>query len=350
MINLSGIPLASFGLLWRIVDGEATPKNSPKISSGGSNCGCRFEERCGILPRMLAALLAVVLFSMSGVAGERTARYWGGQQGNLLRLFFATLLMWSVTLIWFRESLRAETFGWLFFSGIVGFGLGDIALFLAYVRIGARLTILLNLCTAPVWGALLEWLWLGTILTGTQFAAGALILGGVSLALLAQPLGPGRGSRAIGILCGLAAGCGQGMGAVISRKAFEVAGHAGFSINGFSAAAQRVSGGFLTALTLMVVLSATGAIHSRFAAITNRRRACLWLATTTLCGPVLGVSCFQWSLLDLPAAITMALVATTPIAMIPLTMLLEREQPRALSIVGSLLAVAGVVWMVMLRH
>lgn len=299
---------------------------------------------------MLAALLTVVFFSLSGVAGERTARYWGGQRGNLLRLFFATILMGGVTLIWFRESLRAETFGWLFFSGVVGFGLGDIALFLAYVRIGARLTILLNLCTAPIWGALLEWVWLGTILNGSQLAASAVILGGVTVALLAQPLGIGRGSRMAGILCGLAAGCGQGMGAVISRKAFDVAGGAGFFINGFSAAAQRVSGGFLTVLAVMLVISATGTLHSRPTATATRRHALLWLAATTLCGPVLGVSCFQWSLLDLPAGITMALVSTTPIAMIPLTMWVEGERPRGLSICGSVLAISGVVWMVILRH
>lgn len=299
---------------------------------------------------MLAALLTVVLFSLSGLAGERTARYWGGQQGNFLRLFLATLLMWAVTLAFFRESLRAETFGWLFFSGVVGFGLGDIALFLAYVRIGARLTILLNLCTAPVWGAWLERLWLGTTLNGSQLAASAVILGGVSVALLARPPGTSHGSRAVGILCGLAAGCGQGMGAVISRKAFEVAGQSGFALNGFSAASQRVAGGFVTVMVVMIAIALIGKSHSRPTATTTRSHMFLWLAMTTLCGPILGVSCFQWSLLALPAAITMAVVATTPVAMIPLTMWADGERPKLLSIVGSLAAVSGVVWMLLIEH
>jgi len=304
-------------------------------------------ECCG---RMFAALLTVVLFSLSGLAGERTARYWGGQQGNFLRLILATVLMWAVTLMFFRDSLRPETFGWLFFSGVVGFGLGDIALFLAYVRIGARLTILMNLCTAPLWGALLERAWLGTTLNGPQLAAGFLILGGVSVALLSRPPGTSHGSRAVGILCGIAAGCGQGMGAVISRKAFEVAGQAGFALNGFSAASQRVAGGFATVLVVMVVIALIGRTHSRPSAATTRPRMVLWLAMTTLCGPILGVSCFQWSLLDLPAAITMAVVATTPVAMIPLTMWADGECPKLLSISGSLVAVAGVIWMVLIEH
>jgi len=299
---------------------------------------------------MFAALLTVVLFSVSGIAGERSARYLGGQRANLIRLFLAAMSMGAFTLIFFRESLRPETFGWLFFSGIVGFGVGDIALFLAYVRIGARLTILLNLCTAPIWSALLEMAWLGTTLTPLQLAAGAIILSGVSMALLARAPGVGHGSRVVGVICGLTAGCGQGLGAVISRKAFEVAADGGFVLNGFSAATQRVMGGFFTALVVLVVIYAMGRSHSRATSAAPLSKKLLWLTATTLCGPVLGVSCFQWSLMELPSAISTAVVATTPIAMIPLTMWIDREHPRPLSVLGAFTAVAGVVLMVLIKH
>lgn len=296
---------------------------------------------------MIAALLTVMLFAFSGVAGERSARYWGGQQANLLRLLLATGLMGAVTLTVFRDSVRPETVWWLLASGVVGFGIGDIALFLAYVRIGARLTILLNLCTAPLWSAALERVWLGTRLSPTQLLAGAVILSGVAIALAARPSTAVRGSRLAGVLCGLVAGCGQGLGAVISRKAFEVADASGFALNGFSAAAQRVAGGCLTALLFVAVLAMVGRTHSRPRETTTRSRAWAWLAATTLCGPVLGVSAFQWSLLTLPAGVTTALTATSPVAMIPLVMWLDRERPPLLSVAGSCVAVAGVILMVL---
>ena len=299
---------------------------------------------------MFAALLTVLLFSVSGIAGERSARYLGGQRANLLRLFFATAVMGVVTVVFFRESIRTETFGWLFFSGIVGFGLGDIALFLAYVRIGARLTILLNLCTAPLWSALLERVWLGTTLSGIQLFAGGIILAGVAMALLARPPGGGQGSRVVGILCGLTAGCGQGLGAVISRKAFEVATVDGFVLNGMSAAAQRVLGGFFTALVVWAVIYMIGKSHSRPKVSASQGKKILWLAATTLCGPILGVSCFQWSLMELPSAISTAVVATTPIAMIPLAIWIDRERLRPLSVLGAITAVAGVVLLVLIEH
>ncbi len=301
---------------------------------------------------MLPALLTVLLFACSGIAGERAARYWGGQLANLLRLFLAAGILATGTLLLFPSSLRWETFGWLFLSGIVGFGLGDIALFLAYVRIGARLTILLNLCTAPIWSSITEWAWLGTGLSIQEIAAIGVILAGVILALLSRPALAPQGQARInwtGVLCGIGAGMGQGIGAVISRNAFELADKGGFLLNGFSAAAQRVCGGFLTVLLVFLAFSALGKNHIRPMAVDSKRPAFAWLVATTICGPVLGVSCFQWSLIQLPSGIANAVVAMTPIAMIPLVMIVDGERPRALSIAGACLAVAGVILLLQLK-
>ena len=295
---------------------------------------------------MIPALVTVLLFACSGVAGERAARHWGGQLANLLRLFLATDILATGTLILFPASLRWETFGWLLLSGVVGFGLGDIALFFAYVRIGARLTILLSLCTAPLWSSIAEWVWLGTRLTGGEMVAGAVILSGVTMAVLSRLASELRGRTRIGILCGLGAGIGQGTGAVISRHAFELAEKGGFALNGFSAAAQRVCGGFLTVLLVFAVFAATGRNHARPPVFAGRRPAFGWLLATTLCGPVLGVSCFQWALIQLPAGLVNAVVAMTPIAMIPLVMAIDGERPRALSVAGACVAVAGVILLI----
>jgi drug/metabolite transporter (DMT)-like permease len=294
---------------------------------------------------MVPALLTVLLFAWSGVASERAARFWGGQLANLLRLFVAGTVLMAGTLAWFPASMRWETFGWMFLSGVVGFGLGDIALFLAYVRIGARLTVLLNLCTAPIWSSLTEWIWLGTQLTPGEMAAGAVILCGVVLAILSRtPSKPhATGARWVGILCGLAAGMGQGIGAVISRHAFGLASRDGFVLNGFSAAAQRVCGGFLTVLLVVILSTWVGKHHIRPLSLANKGPAFGWLLASALAGPILGVTCFQWSLLELPAGLVTAVVAMTPIAMIPLVMVMDGERPQAMSIAGACLAVAGVI-------
>ena len=68
-----------------------------------------------------------------------------------------------------------------------------------------------------------------------------------------------------------------------------------------------------------------------------------WLLGAALFGPVIGVSCFQWALSSLQSGIVLAVVATTPIVMIPLAAWNEHDHPSRLALVGALLAVAGVV-------
>ncbi|MFO1530063.1 MAG: EamA family transporter [Kiritimatiellia bacterium] len=141
---------------------------------------------------MFAALLTVILFAASAVAAERAARYWSGPRANLIRLTLATLIMGTVTLAFYRATLELHTYGWLFLSGVIGFGLGDIALFMAckYVRVGARLTILLNPAPRRSGGAGGRSRWMGVGLTPSEMGAGVVILAGVAMAILSRDRGP----------------------------------------------------------------------------------------------------------------------------------------------------------------
>src|SRR2546421_87660 len=131
---------------------------------------------------MLPALLTTVLFSLSVISGHRSAKLIGGTEANFWRLTCATLFL-SVWAFGFGIGVGGAAFGWFFFSGVMGIGLGDVALFQALPRLGSRLSLLLIQClTAPI-GALIEWVWLGTSLTWLQLVGGAAILLGVGVAL-----------------------------------------------------------------------------------------------------------------------------------------------------------------------
>ena len=82
----------------------------------------------------------------------------------------------------FGQGLGGASFPLFLLSGIIGVG-ADVFLFQSYPLLGARLTILIIQCGAALVGAVVEWLWQGTQLTGWQIAAGATILTGVALAL-----------------------------------------------------------------------------------------------------------------------------------------------------------------------
>ena len=131
---------------------------------------------------MLPALFTTLLWSVSVVGATRSTRHLGGPAANLTRLCLATILLalWAYT---FGKGLGGAGLWFFVWSGFVGFGLGDLALYEALPRLGSRLTLLLSQCLAAPVGAVVEWLWLGTTLTVAQMVAGLVILAGVAVGL-----------------------------------------------------------------------------------------------------------------------------------------------------------------------
>lgn len=297
---------------------------------------------------MLAAILTTFFFALSGVTGQRVAVRLGGLWGNMLRLTIAAVVLGVVVAILWPHSIRKESFAWFFFSGLIGFGVGDVGLFLAYERLGSRLTFLLNLCLAPLFAMLLEFIWLGNGVSWVVVLCAGMILIGVTMAIR-----PGahsrqrierRGNFWTGIVFAIMAGCGQGSGAVISRKAEEVAREIGVAVTGVSAAFQRVVAGLLFAAVavLLIRLFARKELWQDWRSPFNGKVA-PWLFGAALFGPVIGVSFFQWALQSLESGIVLAVVATTPIVLMPLAAVTEGDHPSRLAIGGAVIAVTGVI-------
>lgn len=254
-----------------------------------------------------------------------------------------------------------EAFPWFFLSGLIGFGIGDVALYQALPRLGSPLTSTMTQCLAPPFAAIAEWLWLGQALTWQQSVAILVILAGVALALLPRKVIPGDGARVIsgaGLLWGVVAGLGTGLGAVISRKGFAVSVAAEEPLDGANAAFQRVIAGLLfSGLTLLVVRwqqhgysTRPQDLPSAAVAVEKWRRLWPWVVGNSLLGSTLGISFMQWALSsNTSAAVVLAIISTTPLAVMPLARLFEGEHLARRSMVGAIIAVSGVVGLVLTR-
>ena len=301
---------------------------------------------------MIPALLATFLFCLSAVSATRATRILGGISANFWRLLLATLLLgiWSHC---FAQGLQGAGFAMFFWSGVVGFGIGDLALYQALPRLGSRVTLLLVHCVAAPSAAFAEWLWLETVLTLPQMAAIAWILLGVAVALL-----PSKNESTthhfdiIGIVYGLVAAIGQGVGAAMSRLAYDINNRQGFHIDGLTAAYQRILGGLLLAWIAMFVMKrlrlnsgeSKEEVPSNKKKPNSKGRAALpWIIGTALAGPTLGVGCYQWALEATPSGLVLPIVATTPLMVIPLSAWMEGDKPTMRSIAGGLIAVVGVI-------
>jgi drug/metabolite transporter (DMT)-like permease len=293
---------------------------------------------------MFPAFAATLFFSLSVITATRSVKLLGSHRANFWRVLVTTLLLgaWAHS---FGTGFGGSAFIVFFLSGCVGFGLGDMALFLAIPRLGPRLSSLLINCLAPPFAACIEWIWLGTRLSLGEAACSALILAGVGMALLPEgkPEVPKK-TDWFGILNGVVAGFGQGFGAVLSRKAFALAAQEGVEVDGGTAAYQRILGGLAFVLIPTVWWLWRRRTEGKgVRALAAPRMAWKWVVANALCGPAIGVACFQWALRSTPSGIVLPIVATTPLVVIPLTYWFEGDRPGWRSICGGGLAVAGVI-------
>jgi drug/metabolite transporter (DMT)-like permease len=291
---------------------------------------------------MLASFFTTIFFSLSVIFAARSARVLGAQMANVGRISLATvfLALWAHTL---GQGLRGGGLPWFLASGVVGFGLGDMALFGALPRIGPRLAILITQCLAAPIAAFVEWLWLGTTLRAVDLVCAAIILAGVAVALA-----PDHGWNVpprtfwVGVLFGVGSALGQAGGAVLSRKANEAAALTGWAIDGGTAAYQRIIGGLLMTIVAYRILRRPQA-DAEAPARERWVQGSGFVLANALAGPTLGVGCYQWALRTTPSGIVLPIVATSPLVTIILSFFIDGTRPSRRAVIGGIIAVVGAV-------
>ena len=306
---------------------------------------------------MLAAFLTTLLFATSAVCGYRTAKQVGGVEANFWRITLATvfLTIWAFT---FGHGFEGAP-GWFLLSGFFGIGIGDSAYFQALPRLGSRRTVLLVQCLTAPFAALIEFLWLGTKLNLAEILCIAVILVGVAIALApGDHLKISARDWKIGFVAGIFAALGAAIGVVIIRKGYAAIHDAGLNVDAGTTGYQRVLGGIVipTIALLFFKWRSAHAHGPAFAGDTLQisrdkwRRIWPWVLANAIAGQTLGVTCMQWALKTTQAGIVAAIIATTPIVLLPMTRIVEGEKIGFRALLGALVAVGGVIALTFCRN
>lgn len=305
---------------------------------------------------MLAALLTTLLFATSAVCGYRTAKQVGGVEANFWRITLATILLtiWAFAV----GSPFAGSPGWFVLSGFFGIGIGDSAYFQALPRLGSRRTVLLFQCLTAPFAAFLEWLWLGTHLNGMVVLCVAVILVGVAIALAPEDhVKISRRDWKIGVIASAIGSLASAFGLVVIRKGYLILNEDHVSVDAGTTGYQRMLGGILIPTIAIFALKwrsahAHGPIFEEKTWAVSREKWRLlwpWLVANALAGQTFGVTCMQWALKTEPAAVVQAIIATSPIVLLPMTRIVEGEKIGLRPALGALVAVGGVIGLTFLR-
>ncbi len=291
----------------------------------------------------IAALLTALSWTVTSMSFESAGKKVGSLAVNLIRLVIAFILYsvfsWITRGTLFPFDAGRERILWLSLSGLVGFVIGDLFLFQAFVVVGARISMLIMALSPPI-TALAGWLMLGEMLTPMNWVGMIVTMTGISIVILKRqnstdPESKRKKIKAAysipGISLAFGGAIGQGVGLVISKKGMG-------DFDAFASAQIRVLTGIIGFAILFVFMKR----YSRVWAALKNRAAMkrIWLGA--FFGPFLGVSFSLLAVQHTQAGIAATIMAIVPVLIIPPAIILFREKVNWKEIFGAIVTVAGV--------
>lgn len=281
----------------------------------------------------LAALATALCWVGSALFFSDAGARVGSLPVNLLRLLVGFVLLGALTTITRGAPLpldaNAHTWAWLSLSGLVGFTFGDLCLFRAFVDLGPRLSTLVMSLAPPV-AALCGFL--GERLDAFDLVAMAITLGGVGIAVVSRPrITTPMPHRARGLGLAVLGAIGQGVGLVLSK-------HGMGDYDAFASTQIRVIAGTLG----FVVVFTFARTWPRVRAATRDRVAMRSMTLGAIAGPFLGVSLSLLAVRHTETGVAAAIMATTPVLILPFAVLVKKERVPLGGYFGALVAIVGV--------
>jgi drug/metabolite transporter (DMT)-like permease len=284
-----------------------------------------------------AALGTAFCWTITAMSFESASKKVGSLAVNYIRLIIGFIFLSSFTLIFrgrlFPTDATQTNWNWLLLSGLVGFTLGDLFLFQAFVVIGARISMLIMALVPPM-TALIGWLFLGENLTGLEILAMLITIGGICLVILER----GETSRQVqfshplsGILFAFGGALGQAVGLIFSKYGMG-------DYNPFAATQIRIIAGISGFTILFFFMKRWGKV---FAALKNRV-AMARITVGSFFGPFMGVSLSLLAVQNTLTGIASTIMAIVPILIIPPAVFIFKERLNLKEVVGALIAVTGV--------
>jgi drug/metabolite transporter (DMT)-like permease len=292
----------------------------------------------------LAALATAVFWTITALAFESAGKKVGSLSVNIIRLtiafFYIGLFSVATRGGFLPEGASMHNWIWLSISGLVGFVIGDLFLFQAYVVIGARISMLIMSLAPPI-SALAGWIIMDETMSFKGILGMTLTFIGISITILARKNIEdinGNIKQTIhfrypikGILLAFGGAAGQGVGLVLSSYGIR-------DYNAFAATQIRVITGIIG---FLIVITITGFWPNVKRAVQNVS-AMKRMSIGALFGPFLGVSFSLFAVKYTSSGIASTIMSIVPILIIAPSVIFMKEKISWIEIIGAFIAVTGI--------
>ena len=291
------------------------------------------------------------MWTFTAIFAEVASKRLGALTLNVWRMIISILLL-GLTLWFFCGSplpqyVPAKAWCWLLGSGFMGFVFGDYCLFNSYVSIGSRFGQLFITLASP-FAAITAWLLLGEHMTKLGMLGMLITLLGIGISILGKD---DNGHRRIklplrGVMLGIGAGLGQGIGLVFSKlglQAYVAALPAtADSIQMMAPFAGTMIRAFIGFIGFGAALLYTRQLDT-MPRMWHDRRGALAAMGAILLGPFLGVSfsLLAVNLTHTHAGVAQTLMGLTPVFILWPSHLMFGTQITRKEVFGAIIAVIG---------
>ena len=285
----------------------------------------------------IAALLTAACWVGSSVSFEYAGKKVGSLVLNLMRLVLSFFIITFINLIitqgFQNINMTWNSFWILMLSGLIGFILGDIFLFKAFIVIGARIAMLI-MALAPPLTAVMSYFFLGETLRSMQIIGMLVTVLGIVIVITGKE---GKNKKLVvrhswkGIFFAFIGAVGQALGLIFSKMGVR-------DLNPFVATQVRIFAGILGFILILTYTRSWERFRNTF----KLKDVMARITIGSFFGPVVGVSLSLTAVKYTSTAVASTLMALTPILIIPVSVLYLKEKIKANEIVGALVGVVGV--------
>lgn len=286
----------------------------------------------------LASLFTAFCWAVTSMAFESAGKRVGSLSVNIIRLIMALLFIGVFS--WIRKGLflpidaDITTWSWLLLSGFIGFVIGDLLLFQAFVEIGARISMLI-MSLAPPFAAVFGWIILNEQFTLIHFLGMTITLTGIAIVILSRPSSENQMKITYpikGILLAIGGAAGQALGLVISKLGMK-------DYDPFLSTQIRVIAGIIGFGVLFTFYGQ----WKNFKLAVQNKSAMKRISIGAFFGPFLGVSFSLLAIQYTTTGVASSIMAIVPVLIIPPAYFLLKEKITYKELIGAIIAVVGVV-------
>jgi drug/metabolite transporter (DMT)-like permease len=284
-----------------------------------------------------SALLTAMFWTVSALSFESAGKKVGSLSVNFIRLIIGFALISIYTLITRGMLLPLDASGstwiWLILSGLIGFVIGDLFLFQAYIEIGSRISMLVMSFVPPI-TALISFIVFEEKLTRTNLIGMGITILGIAIVVLKKKEGEGKvqfSHPVKGLIFAFMGALGQAFGTILSKLGMK-------DYNPFAATQIRIIAGIFGFAILLLVMKK----YSNLLIAVKNTSALKRISLGALFGPFLGVSFSLLAIQHTTAGVAATITAIVPVLIIPPAIILLKEKITAKEMLGSIITIIGV--------